>query len=127
MKTKTGEQITWAEALKRFKQGLADLTPIQKLKNEARGTLIILIGFIVSFGAVIWKRTAIGFLAYGLILIFLGSIIITGLKYISIKQQLKYFEKTEKEAVNVKELLKDLDDKCVLDRLDGNKSKQEVK
>ena len=90
VKLKSGENISWSEVPGRFKEGMNNITPLQKLKNEIRGTFITLLGFIFSLGAVIWKRSAIGLLAYGLILIFLGSSITTGLKWISLLQQSKF-------------------------------------
>ena len=58
--TKTGEVITWKEFMIRWKKGIEQISPLQKLINEARGTLITLIGFIVSFFAVIYVRGRIG-------------------------------------------------------------------
>ena len=104
-KTKAGEQITWEETLVRFKKGIENISPIQKLENETRGTLITFTGFVFSLIAVIWMRSEIGLLAYGLILIFLGSGITTGLKYIGLRQQLKLFKDTEGQSDDIKELL----------------------
>jgi hypothetical protein len=109
-KTKTGEVITWKEAGKRFKQGIDNITPLQKLQNEIRGTLITLLGFIVAFIAVIIKRESIGLLAYGLILIFLGSIITTGLKYLGMKQQLKFFKNIDEDSLQIKDFLNKLEE-----------------
>jgi hypothetical protein len=54
-----------------------------------------LIGFVVSLIAVIYKFESLGLISYGLILIFLGSIITTGLKYLGLRTQLKQFEQYE--------------------------------
>lgn len=97
MKLKSGEEITIKEFFKRWKIGIENLTPLQKMTNEARGTFVTLLGFVVSFFAVIWFREKIGILAYGLILIFLGSIWTTALKYIGLRQQVKLFKNLEKE------------------------------
>ena len=95
-KTKTGEKITWKEFFSRWKKGIEEISPLQKVTNEVRGTGITLMGFIVAFVAVIWKRAQIGLLAYGLILIFLGSIITTFLRWISLKQQKKLLVEIER-------------------------------
>jgi hypothetical protein len=100
-KLKSGEYVTWTEALKRFKKGVEDITPIQKLENELRGTFITLLGFVFSLIAVIWKRDAIGLLAYGLMLIFLGSSITTGLRYLGLRQQVMVFKNLENESLNL--------------------------
>lgn len=99
-KDKEGNSLTTKEFLSRWKQGIDNITPMQRLRNEKRGTAITLLGFIVSFAAVIWKRDTIGVLSYGLILIFLGSIITTGLKYLALRAQYKFMEKLEKEVKN---------------------------
>ena len=103
-KTVTGEKITWGEAGKRFKQGVNNMTPVQKLKTEIRGTFISLLGFTFSFIAVIWKGADIGLLSYGLMLIFLGSIINTGLKFLGSRQQLRFFKNTEENSVGIDKL-----------------------
>lgn len=98
IKTKTGEKITYKEAFSRFKKGVEQITPYQRLKHETRGTFVSLLGFIVSLIAVIIMREKIGLLAYGLILIFLGSVITTALRYLALKQQLKVFR--DMESIN---------------------------
>ena len=55
-KTKSGEQISWKEFFKRWKKGIDSITPIQKLRLDARGTFITLLGYIVSLIAVFWVR-----------------------------------------------------------------------
>lgn len=104
VKTKSGENISWKEAFKRFKDGIENITPIQKLQNESRGTFLTLLGFIFSLIAVIWKRDVMGLLSYGLILIFLGSIITTGLRWFGLRQQLKLFKNTENNSLDINQL-----------------------
>ena len=96
-KTKTGEVITWKQFFSLWKTGVENLTPLQRIKNEYRGTVITLLGFFASLVAVIVMREKIGLLSYGLILIFLGSIITTGLKALGMKQQRTMFNNIEKE------------------------------
>ena len=105
VRLKSGEDISFKEFMIRWKKGIANITPLQKLQNEVKGTFITLLGFIVSFIAVIIMRVKIGLLAYGLILIFLGSIITTGLRFLSLKQQLKLFNTMEVKSINVEEIL----------------------
>lgn len=99
--TKSGEKITWKQFFTLWKVGIANLTPQQRIKNEYRGTVITLLGFFASLVAVIVMREKIGLLSYGLILIFLGSIITTGLKALGMKQQKKVFDNIEKELGEV--------------------------
>lgn len=110
MKTKDGEIISIKEAFIRFKKGVDAITPLQKLQNETRGTFITLLGFIVSFCAVIYMREKIGLLSYGLMLIFLGSIITTGLKWLALRQQLKFFKDMETNELDIDKIMNNLEE-----------------
>lgn len=99
---KEGKKLTASEFMERFKQGIASLTPLQKITHELRGTFISTIGFIASLIAVILFRETIGLLAYGLILIFIGSTWTTGIKWISLMQQHKFLKELEKEVKDVR-------------------------
>jgi len=111
MKTKDGEKITLKEYLKRWKKGIQEITPIQKLINESRGTLITLIGFIAAVVVMVIYREKfiVNWFAYALILIFVGNIWTTGIKWITLRQQLKYFKKTESLSVNIDKILDTID------------------
>lgn len=95
---KDGTKITWKEFFILWKIGINNITPEQKIKSEMHGTMISLLGFMFCFFAVIWAREKIGLMAYGLILVFLGSIITTTLRYISLRQQSKIFDQLNKES-----------------------------
>lgn len=95
MKTKTGEEITIKEAFNRFKKGLEDITPKDKLNYEVMATFVSFLGYLFSMLAVIYLHKGIGLLSYGLILIFLGSMIATGLKWLALRQQAKFFNENE--------------------------------
>ena len=47
MKDTQGNKITIKEFFQRWKEGIEKITPIQRLSNEKRATLITLIGYIV--------------------------------------------------------------------------------
>lgn len=102
IKTKTGERIGIKEFFHRWKVGIDNITPLQRLTNEIRGSYISEAGYVFSLGAVIWARETIGILSYGLMLIFLGIAITNGLKILALhtqksflKKQMDYFEETE--------------------------------
>ena len=101
-KDKQGNKLTIKQFFSKWKQGIENITPKQRLVSEVRGTLIMLVGYIFSFFAVIFMINKIGLLAYGLILIFFGMAFTTGLKWIALKQQLKVFDDIEKQ-MEVKE------------------------
>jgi len=110
-KDKDGNKLTTKEFFSRWKSGIQNLTPIQKLTNETRGTFITLIGSVVCLIALIVYRDRffVNWFAYGLILIFLGNIITTGLKWLSMKQQLKFFKDTESKAISLDDMFDKLD------------------
>jgi len=117
-KLKTGEVISWKEALVRFKKGLESITPLQKLQNEIRGTFITLIGFMFSFIAIIIMRAKFGLLAYGLILIFLGSIITTGLRFLGLRQQVISLNDIETNSINVNDIFNKIEGNSTDDKED---------
>ena len=109
MKTKTGEEITIKEWMKRWKKGIKNVatnpTPIERLNQESYGTLTTLIGFIACLVVLIIFRKSFftHWFAYALILVFIGNIWTTGLKFIGIRQSLKMFK--EPKSIDVQESL----------------------
>ena len=90
-KTKTGEKITWNEFFKRWKQGIAEITPAQNLRASITGTWITISGIILGIiaSAINYKNT------WWVVIILVGALIITGLQLITMKQKLKIFEMME--------------------------------
>jgi hypothetical protein len=101
--TKEGEKISWKEFMKRWKSGINGITPQQRLKNELISTGISEVGYIVGLIALIIFRDKllVSWFAYGLILIFVGSVWATGLKFLITKQQLNSFKNTDNKAINI--------------------------
>jgi len=99
MKDKEGNKITFKEFLSRWKEGIEQITPRQRLENEIRATLISLIGFIAGVVILILKRDDFGLLSYALILIFIGNAWTSGMKWISQRVQLKFLRNLEKDLV----------------------------
>jgi hypothetical protein len=108
--TKSGEIITWKEFMKRWREGIEGITPIVKLKNEFISTAISLVGYIVGLIALIIFRNKllVSWFAYGLILIFIGSVWSTALKCLTIKQQLKFFKGMDTSSTSIDEVLEKL-------------------
>lgn len=113
---KTGEKVSWKEAGRLFKEGVANITPRQKLSNEIYGTSIILLGFFVASIMVIIAWRDIGLMSYGLILIFMGNVWTTLMRLLGMKQQLKYFKETDNISVDLNKLSelfdKEVKEKC---------------
>ena len=112
-KLKTGEKVSWKESGKRFKEGVENLTPLQRLSSEIKGTFITLIGFIVASVMIIISWNKIGLIAYGLILIFIGSVWTYLMKFLGQKQGLKSLRTTEFNSVNVEDILDKQEEKEV--------------
>lgn len=102
-RTKDGEIISWKEFGKRWKEGMKNLTPLQRTQNDFAATLTILIGFIVSVVALIFFNETFGAVTYGLIIIFLGSIYSNTVKLFSLKGQIDIFRNIKKQVKGGKE------------------------
>jgi len=115
MKDKQGNKITSKEFFSKWADGIKNLTLMQKMTNEARGTLITLIGFIVAvITLIIYRdRLIVSWFAYGLILVFIGNIWTTGIKWLSLNQQLKYFKNINQSSDDIHQLLNNLNEEVV--------------
>ncbi len=109
-KTKSGEKVDAKEFLRRFKEGLSNITPLQRLQNEQRATFIMLIGYLVGLVSLFIFREEflVSWFTYALMIIFLGATYGQVIKLLALRTQLKLF--------------KDLDSQCdvnkVLDSLE---------
>ncbi len=94
-KTKSGEVITYQEFMKRWKQGMQNLSPKQRTQNDIGSTWVILIGFIVSIVALIFFSETFGALTYGLIIIFIGNAYANLVKLFSLYGQYNLYKSIE--------------------------------
>lgn len=108
LKDKLGNKISITEFFKRWGEGIKNLTPAQKITNEARATAISTIGsFICLIALIIFKdKLIVSWFAYGLILVFVGSTWNGALKWIILRQQLKYFKDFDSKSIDINEILK---------------------
>ena len=111
VKLKTGEEISWKEAGKRFKEGVANITPIQKAQNERWSTFVIMMGFITAVVMLIITWDAIGLVSYGLILIFGGNAWSSFMKFLGYNKYIKSLKTMEVSSVDVGSILDSLDNK----------------
>lgn len=102
MKDKNGKEITIGEFFKRWGQGIKNVTsnptPLERLTIERNGTLITLMGLIISLIVLIIYRDkfVVEWFSYGLMLIFIGNIITTNLKLQGVREQLKRIKEFER-------------------------------
>ena len=98
-KTASGEVISTKEFFKRWKEGIKNVTknptPLEKVTIELRGTFINVLGILTCLVVLIIYRNefVVVWFSYGLILIFLGSLITVGMKLIALRQQKKFLKK----------------------------------
>ena len=113
MKDKEGKEITFKEFMKRWGDGIKQVTknptPLEKVSIELNGTFVMFIGLIVCFITLIIFRDKfiVSYFAYGLILIFIGNIMTTGLKLFGLREQKKFLNSLETidvEEINLEEV-----------------------
>jgi predicted membrane channel-forming protein YqfA (hemolysin III family) len=100
-KDKSGNKISAKEFMSRWKEGMQNLTPIQRTKNDLASTWIILIGFIASIIALIFFNKTFGLVTYGIIIIFIGSIYSNVIKLFSLQGQYKIYKNIEEQTKEV--------------------------
>jgi hypothetical protein len=108
---KQGNKLTAKEFSARFKEGVASLTPEQKLTNEVRSTFTMLIGYVVGLVSLIIYRDAfaVQWFTYGLIIIFLGASWSNAIKWIALKQQLKLIRELDTASLNIDSLFNNME------------------
>jgi hypothetical protein len=96
-KDKEGNKLTAKEFTQRFKEGINNITPVQKLQNESRSSFTMLVGYIVGLISLIIYREsfAVQWFTYALIIIFLGATWSNGIKWLVLRQQVKQFKGME--------------------------------
>jgi len=110
-KDKEGNKLSSKEFLKRFKEGVSNITPVQKLQNEVRSTFTMFIGYVVGLISLIIYRDSfvVIWFTYALIIIFLGATWSNGIKWFALRQQLKLFKNMDNEAIDLEKVFNQLD------------------
>ena len=99
-KDKQGNKLTYKELIERWKEGINNITPLQKLKTQITATRISLLG--IFLGLII---TTIAYEdLWWVAIILLGAFINTGVQYLGIAQQrdslLKHEENCEEMSLD---------------------------
>lgn len=109
-KDKEGNKLTFKEFTDKWKTGIKEITPIQKIKTQILGTRIILIGLLAGLVMSIigWKNL------WWVGIILIGALFNTAVQYLGLKQQKKLLDNLEKqfelpEEEKAKEELKEQD------------------
>lgn len=107
-KDKDGNELGFKLWMKKWKKGISNVTknptPLEKVNIELNGTFVTLIGLIVCLITLIIFRDKffVNWFAYGLILIFVGNIMTTGLKFFGLREQKKFLKSLE--SIDVEEV-----------------------
>lgn len=98
-KTKSGEHINWKEFLKRWKKGIEGITPLQQAKMNLLGIWITVTGIIT--GIIVNLLIRMENIWYWVLIILIGSLILTLVQMIGIYQKYSKFKQIEKAMVEV--------------------------
>lgn len=113
-KDKEGKKITGKEFWNRFKEGINNITPVQKIENEARGSFIMCLGYLVGLISLIVYRKSfvVELFTYALMLIFIGALWSNVIKWLALRTQLKVFKGIENnnEKINLDEIFSNLEE-----------------
>ncbi len=90
---KEGNKLTPGEFASRWKEGINKVTPLQQIKVSMFGYLIIVAGILVGIvSAIIYK-------SWWLLIILIGSIVVTGVQFLGMFQRYNLLKKIEKEVM----------------------------
>lgn len=106
-KTKDGEVISWKEFFNRWKKGIAEVTPKQKIESQILFTRIMIIGFICGFVISLVNFKNLWWVA----IVLFAAIGNTVIQYISLVQQKRLFENIENNILGSEEVAEVVDEK----------------
>lgn len=92
-RTKAGEQISWREFMKRWKDGINKVTPMQQIEIQVKFTWLTVIGLILGLAVTIWKWQTFWWVA----IILLAGLGNTAVTMIGMYQKLWAFRMIEEQ------------------------------
>jgi len=109
---KDGTKITWKEFFSLWKEGINNITPVQKLKNDVRANFTMFIGYLIGLTSLIiyFKKFVTPLFTIALIIIFLGAAWSSGIKWWALKLQLRLFSQFDSNAVDLNKLMDNLEE-----------------
>jgi hypothetical protein len=100
MKDRQGNKITFKEYIERWKKGITEVTPLQKVKIQLSGTEIMLFGLFAGLIVSLIGYKNLWWVA----IIILGGIFNTIMQYISLLQQRNAFQNLDNNSVDLKDI-----------------------
>ena len=95
IKDKQGKSYTFKEFMKKWKEGMEGITPVQQLKSNALGYYLVFLGEIVGVITAIWMKQ------WWLLIIMFGSIVLSVVAYIGNWQELQLMIRQEEIAKSI--------------------------
>jgi len=96
-KDKIGNQLTWKEFFQRWKLGIEGITPIQRLKTQARGTEIQIIGVLIGLVISLMNLKLLWWVG----IILFGALITILVQYLGLCQQIKLLKELEEQSEEI--------------------------
>ena len=93
-KDKEGNKLTYKEFIDRWKKGVGEITPLQKLRTQLIGTRISLTGIFLGICVTLYGWENLWWVA----IILIGAFITTGVSYLGIVQQRNSLLKHEEDC-----------------------------
>ena len=112
-KDKQGNRLTYKEFIGRWKEGIEEITPIQKIKTQLTGTRISLTGIFLGICVTLYGWENLWWVA----IILVGAFITTGVSYLGIVQQRDSLLKHEEDCEEMS--MDDLMEEDVMVAVDG--------
>jgi len=91
MKDRDGKKLTTSEFFSRWKVGIQQITPLQKMKLQLRGTFLILVGLICGLVISLMNYKTLWWVA----IVLTGALMVNGIQYLSMRQQKVMLDKIE--------------------------------
>ncbi len=104
-KDKEGNKLTYKEFIDRWKKGVGEITPLQKLRTQLTGTRISLTGIFLGICVTLYGWENLWWVA----IILIGAFITTGVSYLGIEKQRNRLLKHEEdcEEMSMDELMEE--------------------
>ena len=82
-KDREGKELTASEFFSRWGEGIKQISPVQKLKYQLRGTFMILVGLTCGLVISIMSYKTLWWVA----IVLVGALMVNGISYLSMRQQ----------------------------------------
>jgi putative Mn2+ efflux pump MntP len=92
-KDRDGNKLTFSEFIERWKKGISEVTPKQKLESSLFFQAIMTAGFFFGFCFAIYHYSTMWWLA----IILFGGLGVNVIQYLGLRQSLNVFKKIEEE------------------------------